>query len=369
METQTLEYAEKWREPVAAWAQKLKAGGFDEDFAPWYAMLDGVKVPIITGKPYIGLYTVRSRDKTSWRRVSFQKDPQGAIICFLDGKQIPQFAEPGDPENKSWDVLWNYACKNPVTQKAFAHLKETGRLPNESPAAAADRGNVVSIEAARDKVVPATDRADGSVVTTIHNQPPEADTFDTLQDRYDNLKRDADRFISQGAAKTKDEADQATDLAERLLKIGKKAEELYKVEYEPIDQTTKVLRLKWTLLRTKPDELKKELKARVVAPWLKAEEDRLKAERAAQVQAGANPDDLQSTRVRTGSGLGRRTSLQTTHKGKITDRVALLAYLTRGEEWPAALVEVLQTLANTYAKSQIQPVPPGLEYEEVQAAV
>jgi len=383
MQTQTLEHTTKWQEVRAEWVRKLRDGKTPEkaeDYASWFTRCQGLKegfdVPSHNGKPECGYYAVQSINKTRWCTCCYQRDEKGTIVCLLDGG----LRHPKEMKLEKWEEMWTRAVKKPLEYADYKHLKDTGRLPGESEAAAADRGNVVSINAGNGATLVPTARTDESMVTTTHNQPPEAvaDTYEGLLNQFELLKISAENRIKQGAAKTKEEADQATDDAERLLKIGKKADGKYKEEYEPLDQKVRVLRVKWNILRTEPDELKKQLKTRVVTPWLKAEDDkqkaevaRLRAEYDAANAAGATPTaPPPSTKPTTGSGLGRQSSLRTNSKCKLNNRVPFILYLIEHSgQGRQEIDEVLQKFGDAYARAKTDPVPPGIEYVEEQTAV
>src|SRR5258708_7547829 len=332
-------------------------------YAVHEARLRGEKIDMRPGEPDLGHYIIGSRDRTHWRPVMFGHDDEGNVTCSIgertnegpkfDGfawEQLPRFPE--DQNGRGWERLWGTGSCKPVSKKDYDHLVATGRLPGESEAAAADRTNGATVPTAR---------SDESTVTATHNQPPEADTIEALKGRHDKLKMEADPLIKKGPAKTKDEADRATDLKDAFLKIEKRAEELYKIEYDPLDQQVKTLRAKWNLLRTEPEIFKKLLLASVVSPWMKAETKRQQDERAAQVTAGVNPDELPAVSPpRTGTGLGRQTAPRTTWEAEIVDYDAFLAHVKNQE----AVKEVVLKIANVYARSKIEPVPPGIKYKK-----
>jgi len=378
MEAQTVEQTEKWREIRAAWVKRLMDKGSTaqkaEDYATWYTRVGGCHVPGRPEKPECGFYAVLSTDKTHWRPCCYQRDDTGTIVCIVydkvnGGGWKGRTVTPADVIPEQWAKMWDFAWKTPLSFDAYKHLKDTGRLPGESEAASAIRnGNVIPITdkkpAAAENIPTGTE---GRTVSKTDNNPPASTeiTFETLMGQYELAKISADTMINKGAAKTKDEADQAADLADTFLKIEKKAKDLFEIEKAPHKDLIDKITAKWRPLQTGAGNLKSQLKTVVCTPFAVAEKKRLEEERAKHIAAGADPETAPSTKVAMGSGIGRRSAPQVRWKGNITDRAAFLAHVKDSD----TISEALQSLADAYARNRIEPPPPGIEYKEVTSVV
>jgi hypothetical protein len=344
-----------------------------QDYAIWLVRCTNPKIPY-SQIPNAGTYWTFNKEKTRARLflVQVAKNTEDGVICFLEGKQLPKFPAPDDPEQRGWMRLWPYAAKNPISKQTYLYLKEHGVLPGESPAAAADRAiqakTQAEVAAPAAAAIPAAaiPAADRNVTRSDNLPPPPAasapdeDPFTTLNKRYEPLKIEAESLIKKGAATTKEEADRASDLASSLLQIEKAGKDGYDLAKAPYDAQIKELQVKWGPLRTGAESLKKQIKNQVCDPYAKAEKKRLENERAAAIAQNVDPAALPSTEVRMGSGLSRRSSLQTVRTAVIEDYDAFLQHIKAQTE----IREAVEKIAQIYARANIVPLPPGLKYIE-----
>lgn len=219
---------------------------------------------------------------------------------------------------------WLRCATNPISEEVYNSVIETGIWPDEHAA------------------------------VTGHNKAPADDSFEGLRDKIDELKREAEKLIKKGAAKTQDESDQASDLANALGAAEKKALAQKKIEKDPIIELGRNVEAKWLPLSNDADEFKKALKSKVIGPFLNAQQ--AKAEKITK-ETGVKVE------VKTTSGSrGRSVSLRTVKKGNITDYDKFLLHL-KGH---AKVKELMQTLADSAARQGL--AMPGMEIIETKEA-
>jgi len=302
----------------------------------WRRRLAGEIIPIHDGEPQAGFYRVRNREKTNWRTVAYWfKD--GALRCRIDGADI---------EEQRAMEMWTYASKNPITHEVFKSVSEGGAWPDLHEGVTADRIN--SAGAA------------------------DEDTFDGLQDRISDLARDAERLIVAGAAKSQDEADRASDLANRLGELHKKADIARAAEKKPHDEAAKAVQAKW-LPVLGIAEVFKMLKSRVITPFLVAEDQKRRAAEDAARKAATEaakagqpipePPPAASAPVKAGSGGRRSVALRTVKVVAIADRAAVLAFFADNQ----MITDALQTLAEKATRAGVM-VPGTTVTDEQRAA-
>jgi|GEM_PF-1968812 len=314
--------------------QTLEKPAVDQyDF--WRRRLKGEVIPIHDGECQAGFYRVRSRDKTTWRTVAYWfKD--GALRCRLDGVDID--------EQRAME-LWTYASKNPITHEVFKIVSAGGAWPDLHEGVTADRLNS---QGAADE-----------------------DSFEGLQDRIADLARDAEKLIATGGAKSQDEADRASDLANRLGELWKKADTARAAEKKPHDDAGKAVQAKWLPVITAAD-IYKRIKAAVITPFLVAEDNKRReaeaeARKAAEEAAKSGqpapvPPPAAVAPVKAGSGGRRSVALRTVKDVEIADRAAVLAYFADGQ----GMTEYLQTCAEKAVRAGV--TVPGTKVTDRQIA-
>lgn len=323
----------------------------DVNYDFWRRRLAGEVIPIHDGECQSGFYRVRSRDKTTWRTVAYWfKD--GALRCRVDGADI---------EEQRAMELWPYASKNPIAHETYKLVTEGGGWPDQHAAVTADRLNSTGA--------------------------PDENSFEGLSDRITDLARDAERLIAAGGAKSQDEADRASDLANRLGELRNKADGARAAEKKPHDEASKAVQAKWLPVLSIADVYKR-VKAAVVTPFL-VEQDRVRREKEAAAQRAAEqveeqnraateaaikagqpapepvavaPSIAPSAPGRAGSGGRRSVALRTQKSGVVEDHAAALAFFANHED----VKSLVATLANRAVRAGVEV--PGVRVINEQVA-
>ena len=224
--------------------------------------------------------------------------------------------------------LFSYCSRFPISEKLYRAVRAGGGWPDIHPAAEADRRN-------------STNALD-------------PDSAEAVKDSVDNLVREAEALIAQGAASSQDASDQATDLADRLHKLEKQADDRRKELHEPHKAEIKRLDSLWNPLRDAAGSAKARLKQFVITPFLRAKEAEANKLRE---QAAKTGDDSPETAAaidkasRTVSGSSGRAALREYKSAEISDYSAALAYFADNEK----VRDLIQTLANAAVRSGTVP--------------
>ena len=154
----------------------------DAQFEGWAKLLIGQEVALHPDTPLSGYYRVRDG----------KDGPMVAVAIWRDlNTNDLHVTKKGD--DVSPDAVWPYCAKHPISYELFTAVTERGEpWPEQMPA----------------------DASPG------HNQPPAESTFETLRDEIKLRADQALALITAGAAKTLIEADQATDLVEKLSALA-----------------------------------------------------------------------------------------------------------------------------------------------------
>jgi hypothetical protein len=317
----------------------------------WRRRLAGdTKVPTHDAEPQPGFY----RHFRSAAPVAYWLNDAGQLRCKIDNAAVT------DQEARD---TWTAVCGHPVDHDAYKARVETGNWPGET---AALRNSI---------------------------NEPDPDTFEAIQDRINDFVREAERAIAKGAATTKEDADHAANIADRLNKLWNRADELRMVEKRPhLDKASEVDD-KWRPLTT-ASLIYKKVRAIVTQPYLKKlEDEKLERERAAAAaatearrkaeqaildaeaaqrsmstdmkqieaakaaaetavqefsQAQATAEAAAAAKVTVGT-IGRSTHLRKKTVVTIADRAAVLAHFADREE----ITELLQTMAERSVKAGV----------------
>ena len=213
----------------------------------WERRLKGEVVALTsTMEPDYGFYRVPTKDRTSWRAVAYWYGDDGKLCCTLDGRPLRE---------EQATMLWSWASRNPITHELYRAVIDGAPWPD------------VNAEVHR-----------------ISNEAPEDNSFTAIQERIDDLSREADRLIAKGAAKTQEDADQAANVAEKLSEYWHKADTAREIEKRPYLDKSNEIQAKWRpLLATA--EIHKRLKQIVCAPWLASQKRAKEKAEAEALQA------------------------------------------------------------------------------------
>lgn len=306
----------------------------------WRRALAGDFQSIDADTPSAGFYRSKRADKQTGditlQPVAFWYDQNDKLVCKVGNKMV---------DDLTARELWPFVCRNPVTHGAYGAVMSGGAWPDQHEAVIRDRVN--------------------------SENAPDEDSFEALKDRIEDLVRDAEREIKSGAAPDQSAADRASDLANRLAELQKKADAARKAEKKPHDEAAAAVQAKWTPL-VGAAGIYKRLKDAVIAPFLVAEakkqREAAEAQRRAAEQAakdGAPIPEATPTKKppKAGSGGRRSVALRSVKIVKITDRDALLAFFALNDQ----ITATLQTLAERAVAAGVS-VPGVSVSEEMRAA-
>src|SRR5262245_23800092 len=133
---------------------------------------------------------------------------QAELVCAVNGRTVTH-----------GDELWQWVCDQPVTYDDYLARMTDGHWPNES------------------------------TVVLGHNRPPADNTLLSVVSVFDALKAEAARLIKAGAASNQAQADQASDIANELNEVEKKAIALHKAEKAPILEKSRMVDRTWFPIR------------------------------------------------------------------------------------------------------------------------
>ncbi|MDG4905972.1 hypothetical protein P9228_05860 [Mesorhizobium sp. WSM4898] len=224
----------------AWWRQALKlAGGYRELTHDQLLLL----APS-ADSPESGFFRNRPFKDAPLVPVAIWRDAAGNVICLQGGKEAEA------------DKVWNYACRNPISEALYHSVTAGEPWPDEPPSVAKE-----------------------------HNLPPK--TGDLHKDLTAELaaeKETVEGFLKKPIS-TQEQADQAGVWAKRLSGIANKADEQFNVEKRPWLDGGNAVDDKWRDLRTDSKDLAKKLKKHGEA-WLK-ELDRLEQDRQRKAREDA----------------------------------------------------------------------------------
>jgi hypothetical protein len=301
----------------------------------WRRRMAGEVVPIHDGEPQAGFYRKKA-NTGDWLPVAYWFTPDNELRCRIGKTNI---------EDQRAREVWPHISKHPITHDVYKAVVGGAPWPDQHEAVTRDTSNSAAA--------------------------PDDNSFDALKDRIEDLAREADKLIAAGAAATQEQADQASDLANRLGELAKKADTARVEEKRPHDEAAKAVQAKWLPLIGAAD-IYKRIKAAVVTPFL-AELDRKRreaeaaarraAEEAAKTGAPApEPPPAATAPVKAGSGGRRSVALRTVKDIEIADRDVLLAYFKDNQQ----ITDLLQTMAERAVRAGVDV--PGVKITERKVA-
>ncbi|WP_213287540.1 hypothetical protein [Bradyrhizobium sp. sGM-13] len=279
----------------------------------WQNALKGVFGEIHADEPKTGFYRSRRKNKQTnvitFAPVAYWYKEDGTLRCQMDGRDV---------DDVRAREMWPYVSRRPITHELFTAVRNGEPWPDLNDA-------VIG-----------------------HNNAPVADSMEAIQERMDDLGREAERMLKAGAATNQALSDQASDLANTFGELQNNIIDLHKKEKAPHLEAGRGVDRKWFGLRDRADDLKKRLKAVVVTPWLTKKAAEAEAAKVAAIQTGKSADEAPQVRVTSGSSK-RSTGLRTHYFAVIEDKAKLLDSL---KDHPR-VVELLQEIANDAAKQQV----------------
>lgn len=302
----------------------------------WRRRMAGEVVPIHDGEPQAGFYRLKTRNG-AWQPVAYWFGKDGTLRCRVGGQDINE---------QTAAERWPWASKTPISHEVYKAVVAGGPWPDQNEAVTRDRANSAAA--------------------------PDDNSWEGLNDRIEDLVRDAEKVIAAGPAKDQDEVDRAADLANRLAELHKSADVARAAEKRPHDEAAKAVQARWLpLLNTA--EIYKRIKLAVITPFLVAEETKRRAaeaeaRRAAEEAAKAGepiPDPApvqQRAAPKAGAGGRRSVALRAVKVVTITDRPALLAFFAENP----LITEALQKMAERAIAAGV--TVPGVTVTEEQRA-
>ncbi|MBZ9683268.1 hypothetical protein LB531_21660 [Mesorhizobium sp. CO1-1-2] len=225
----------------AWWRQALKLAGGYRELTHDQLLLLGPSAD----SPESGFFRNRPFKDAPLVPVAIWRDGSGTIFCLQNDKEAEA------------DKVWNYACRNPITEALYHSVLAGEAWPDEPPSVSKD-----------------------------HNLP--AKTGDLHKDLTVELaaeKETAEAFLKKPIT-TQEQADQTGIWSKKLAVIANKATEQFNVEKRPWIDGGNAVDDKWRDLRTESAGLVKKLKKHGEA-WLQ-EQDRLEQERQRLARAEAD---------------------------------------------------------------------------------
>ena len=232
---------------------------YDEQWIWWQNALAGKVAPIDAERTTDRLLPRSPQGQDGFSPVAYWLDSKtDKQRCHVNGKDFD--------EQRALE-LWPYASKRPVRPDAY---QERLRQRQVAGRACRCRGP---------------------------QQSARWPTIAALEDRIEDLAREAGKLIAAGPAQSDEEANQATDLAQTFGELEGKISRLHKDEKEPYLEAGRTVDRKWFGLRDRAAELKRRLKAAVVTPFLTRKRQETENAEAMAVLSGADPATLPQTRA------------------------------------------------------------------------
>jgi hypothetical protein len=302
-----------------------------QDYWKWWShKLMGLSPQASEGTPYAGFYRWVRKSAyggTKWAiPVAYWPEEDGVIQCREGPRNNVN-------EQRGRDI-WINVCNHPVPEQWYREVCE------------------------RD----APEWPDGMAISPPvgDNRPPDETDFDYLKGQIEGAQLMADVYLKGEPITEQTEADKVSNLAAVLSELWKKADEARKEERKPHDEALKVIQLKWLPLLGMA-EAYKNLKYKLLTPWLLAQEKKAKEEAEAAAAAG-DQTSPEARRPRVGT-RGRAMTLKTFKTAEIVDYDQCLAFFKNGPDVRATV----QDLANKAVRAGI--TVPGAKLIEEQRTV
>jgi hypothetical protein len=295
----------------------------------WTDKLAGVDVPASEGMPYAGFYRWVQRSKYGGTKfaipIAYWPGENGELHCREGHRDVP--------DQRGRDI-WVNVHAHPVPEDWYREIAEQ------------------DIAEWRDGMATSPPKGD--------NLPPGADNFEWLRENIEDLSKLATARLEGAPVTEQTEADKISNLADQLSEFWKKADEARKAERQPYDEALKEIQVKWSPLLMMA-EAYKNLKFKLLTPWLLAQKQELEKQAEAAVAAG-EPVPEQPRRPRVGT-RSRAMTLKTFKSAEIVDFDQCLAFFKENSDLRATV----QDLANKAVRAGI--TVPGVKLLEEQRTV
>lgn len=295
----------------------------------WHMQTEhGLLEAIHDGEPESGFYRANRKDKTS----------APVAYWFADGKLVCKLGTEFVDETRA-RAMWSYVAHKAVKHAAYKQKLDTGTWPGES-----------------ETVSRQIDKENNPRAIIGGNNPP-PDAFTEIKQQIEEMAREAEKLMKAGAAKTKEEADQAADVAQRLSDLWGQFDALRKAEKKPHDDAAKAVQEKYLPTLNTADVFK-QLKNTVIAPYLYEIRRQEEAARREALKASEPPPATPARSTTTAGSRGRKTALKMQKFGVIEDRAAMIAALADTD----AMTAFLNAQMANYIKANV-PLA-GMKIEE-----
>ena len=297
----------------------------------WQHKLEGKNPPASEGNPMAGFYRAVRKSTyggTKWAiPVAYWPGENGEMHC-REGFQ--------DVSDVRGQDIWVNVCNNPVPELWYREVAE-----NDAP-----------------------EWPDGMATTAPRgdNRPPEETDFEYLKGKIEEAALEARGWLDSDANAIREQvqADQVSNIADRLTELWKKADEARKKERQPHDEALREIQIKWSPLLLMA-EAYKNLKYKLLTPWQITQKRALEDAARAAVAAGETMPET-TRRPRAGT-RGRAMSLKSFKSAEIVDYEACLAFFKDSQD----VRGTVQDLANKAIRAGI--TVPGVKMLEEQRTV
>lgn len=302
----------------------------------WENKLAGKPVQMNDSNPQAGFYRQPRKAFYGARKtflpVAYWPGENGHLNCRVDDKDV------------SWqrgEEIWKTVGNHPVTHEAY-HNKCEPIEPDGSP-----NPNYTGLWPDEHELVPMglghnfpPEDIDWDEIAEIGSiDPNDTELLKSLQDRIEDLSREANKRIEGPPIADQDEANRVANLADALQQFHKIADGTRAREKKPHDDAAKSIQQKWApwLLKT---ETYRNLKYKLLTPWLNLLKK--KAAEAAEAAAAAGQLVPADTRRPSAGTRGRKMSLKSTKRAEIIDFDKCLEHFKDSPD----LRDCVQELAN-----------------------
>jgi hypothetical protein len=297
----------------------------------WQHKLEGRNPPASEGTPYAGFYRMV-------RKASYGGTKFAIPVAYWPGDDGDIHCREGhrDVTGERGRDIWINVCNNPVPEDWYREVAE---------------GDSYQWRDGMATTAPVGD-----------NRPPDEDSFDYLKEQIEGLEYGAKTWLDGKPLTEQTDADKVSNLADQLSELWKKADEARKKERVPHDEALKAIQVKWSPLLLMA-EAYKNLKFKLLTPWLIAQQKKAEEEAKAAVAAGepeAASERARRPRVGTRS---RAMTLKSFKSAEIVDYDLCLAFFKENSDVRATI----QDLANKAVRAGV--TVPGAKMVEEQRTV